>query len=605
MLAQMRKQQKYIIIVTAVLFIVGMALMGVSGSFTSMMNKPYAGIIYGKKIDMREYDTRVQNAVRNWYNQNEGKELEEAELIKLNDQTWKNYTELTIYDRHIKKRGIKVSNEDVMDKLLNDPPSEVKQIEVFLTDGQFDNEKYKEALLTGEPFDLSSLEPMVRQQLPYQKLYDVVKQDTTVTEEEVRLKYIEDNNKADARIIVFSNDKADSVSTTNEQLTTYYEENKEDYKKPPQRKLKYAVIETSTTEEDETPIVEQLNIVLENARAGEDFAELAIDYSQGPSGPKGGDLGWFGRGKMVAEFDSVAFVLEKGQISDPVKTKFGWHIIKLEDRRQSDKGEEIKARHILLNLQQSSTTRQMWRDKAEALYNSALEIGFEKAAEEMGYEVQETAEFNRKSRYISGLGREEDLIEFAFNNSEGSIAPPEKLEQRDAAPNWTVSMVSFTTGEHFEAFEDVKDRVKAEVERELKAEKAFKDAQEFADSNNPEEYLKIADKKIKTMEVVDSKDVTINKFISKVGRIDSLNAAILRLDVGGITKPVKGPNGAYIAIVEERTHADMEKFEKEKIDLMEKAQTRAGSTYYNNWLNRVKEEAHIVDNREDYYPYLQ
>jgi peptidyl-prolyl cis-trans isomerase C len=82
------------------------------------------------------------------------------------------------------------------------------------------------------------------------------------------------------------------------------------------------------SEEDALDIIERLN-------RGSDFAELAKEKSTGPSGAQGGDLGYFSKGQMVPEFDKVVFTLKKGDISEPVKTQFGWHVIKLEDKRDS------------------------------------------------------------------------------------------------------------------------------------------------------------------------------------------------------------------------------------------------------------------------------
>ncbi len=69
---------------------------------------------------------------------------------------------------------------------------------------------------------------------------------------------------------------------------------------------------------------------------GADFAEMAREHSTGPSGPNGGALGWFGKGQMVPEFENAVLGLEKGEISDPVQTQFGWHLVILNDKRKSE-----------------------------------------------------------------------------------------------------------------------------------------------------------------------------------------------------------------------------------------------------------------------------
>jgi parvulin-like peptidyl-prolyl isomerase len=100
---------------------------------------------------------------------------------------------------------------------------------------------------------------------------------------------------------------------------------------------------------DTAPARAKIEGLLARARAGEDFAKLAGEFSEDPgSRAQGGDLGWFGRGTMVKPFEDAAFALKQGELSDVVESPFGFHIIKLEERRAQGSGEEVHARHILI-----------------------------------------------------------------------------------------------------------------------------------------------------------------------------------------------------------------------------------------------------------------
>ncbi|KUJ77360.1 peptidylprolyl isomerase [Ruegeria profundi] len=113
------------------------------------------------------------------------------------------------------------------------------------------------------------------------------------------------------------------------------------------------------TEEKATELKEQLD-------GGADFAELAKEHSTGPSGPNGGELGWFGPGQMVPEFEAAVIALEKGQVSAPVQTQFGWHVVTLNDKRKTEAPELDQVRAELAQTLQQGVIQAQIDDLTQA-----------------------------------------------------------------------------------------------------------------------------------------------------------------------------------------------------------------------------------------------
>ncbi len=126
--------------------------------------------------------------------------------------------------------------------------------------------------------------------------------------------------------------KPDAV--TQEQIAAYYEANKQEYFKPEQVKARHILIKVpeGASDEQSQAAREQLIALMLRLHKGDAFGDLAREHSEDVSAAQGGDLGWFGRGEMVPEFEEAAFALQPGKTSEPVRTMFGWHLIHVEDR---------------------------------------------------------------------------------------------------------------------------------------------------------------------------------------------------------------------------------------------------------------------------------
>lgn len=125
------------------------------------------------------------------------------------------------------------------------------------------------------------------------------------------------------------------IAVSEEEIRSFYDDNPQLFNQSEQVKASHILIKADPTADEaaKAKAREELVKIKQKLDEGGDFAELAKEFSQGPSGPRGGDLGFFGRGRMVKPFDDTAFALEAGEISDIVETRFGYHLIKVFDKR--------------------------------------------------------------------------------------------------------------------------------------------------------------------------------------------------------------------------------------------------------------------------------
>ena len=140
----------------------------------------------------------------------------------------------------------------------------------------------------------------------------------------------------------------EKINVLNKELRTYYETNQGSFKQPEQVRASHILIKVSPEADKSQKIGARKKIeeIQNKLKKGEDFAALAKKFSEGPSSDKGGDLGYFNRGQMVKSFEKAAFALKPGEVSGIIETKFGYHLIKVVDKKPEHimKYEEIKDR---------------------------------------------------------------------------------------------------------------------------------------------------------------------------------------------------------------------------------------------------------------------
>jgi parvulin-like peptidyl-prolyl isomerase len=541
-----------------------------------------------------EYDKILSNYYA-YYQKKWGHPLSEEEKAKLNNQCWEELVGRYIYDKAIKAGKITITQAELLREAKKNPPEAVKQIPELKTNGKFDKKKYENALNNVPDFKKAVLEE-VKALYQYQKLLNTIRNEVTVSEDSVYAEWLRENDLVDAQIICFDAKKLTSVIASEEECQQYYEANKEQYRKDNCRRYRYVKIPRAPSTADSLSVKEEVMKMYQDLLAGADFAEMAKAKSQDPgSAEKGGDLGWFGRGQMIPVFEETAFKTPPGLIAEPILSNYGWHIIQTLDRRQTVNGEEVLARHILARIEPSETTLQQMKITAITLYQKAQEKGLQKAAQEMGLVVEESGAFQEKDSFIKGIGRDANLVSFAFQNPIGSLANIYYSPNGDAY----ICEIADSIDVYYTPFEDEKIRIMNTVNRDKRHSFMNDYAHNFMQNYTPDQYLAQAERD--SLIVIEITNHKKGDPISSLGKIPALDDALFKTPVESFTPLINDQSRWFLAKITKHQVPDPTEWEKNKAALMKAAKEKAGQDHLNQWYLEERRKVNIIDNRRDFY----
>src|SRR6266542_5055966 len=354
--------------------------------------------------------------------------------------------------------GLKVSDEEVRQRIFSMP--------AFQENGAFIGEQRYQQLLRMQrpPMMPSDFETNVRRGLTVEKLRASLTDWLYVPDKELEQVYRRRNAKVKLAVVPFTADSFRTQATASDaDVAGYFEGHKDDFKIPEKRKIRYLLLDleamrakvvvpaadiekayNSSIEQYTTPeqvrashillktegktdadVKAKAEALLKQAKAGADFAELAKKNSEDESNAKnGGDLDYFGRGRMVPEFDQAVFAMQPGQISDLVKTQYGYHIIKLVDKKNATTKPLAEVRQQLTDQLAYQRAQSQAADLASKLEKQVSKpADLDKVAKTEGLTVQESGFFAREEP-ILGLGPSPEVASKAFDMKPGDVAGP-------------------------------------------------------------------------------------------------------------------------------------------------------------------------------------
>ena len=598
MMTKLREFSKVFIIIVAAAFIGLMVFEWGADYGTRSRVRDTVGSVNGKKLTYGLFTDLYQQLFEGQRARMGDVNFDENDLRQLREQVWEQFIQRTLFEEEMKKLGIAVSDSEIVYQLYNYPLEDFKQHPAFQTDEIFDISKYRAAL--GDPnIPWLQVEEIYRQQIPFVKLQNIITNTVRVTDQEVLDSYRRQNMKTKVEYLAVNaaNFNNPEIEISEAELRKFYNQHKNDYRQEEKRQISYVVFPLKTTARDTGHVFSEFEQIKQRLANGEDFSLLAFEYSMDPSVQKNrGDLGFFDREAMVKPFADAAFAAKVGDIVGPVATSFGFHLIKVEDRRGTPGKEEVKASHILLKVTPAPSASEEQEMKARFFSEDAQSDGFQKMAEQENLQVITTSFFEERSGFIpGGIGNNPAIMNFAFASKLNDVSGVYRLDD-----GFVVLTVSQIQPQGFQDFESV-SRL---IENRVRLEKAKQNTRNFAlqiaeDVRSGKELKAIADADDSgnfKYEVTGM--FTINGNVPGVGRATEFNATAFALDIGQRSDLIETDRAFYYIHVLEKTDIDMVAFEIQKEQLRRRMLTQKRNQIFNDWYDELKQKAKIEDNRK-------
>ncbi|MFZ1132106.1 MAG: peptidyl-prolyl cis-trans isomerase [Terriglobales bacterium] len=371
-------------------------------------------------------------------------------------------------------------------------------------------------------------------------------------------------------VVIDSSKMAAATTVTDQDLQAYYDQHREEYRVPEQVKVSHILIKTPLpapgAKQDDKAIADaraKAEEVLKEVKAGGDFAKLAERNSDDPGSAKnGGDLGWIGRGRTVPEFEKAAFSLGKGQTSDLVKSNYGFHIIRVEDKQSAHLKTLAEVKSEIEEKVKQQKTAHATEAAANALLGQARNDGFDKATAAKG-QTAITTEFFSRTDNLPGLAANPQFMDAVFNEAEK--APPDMVQ---VPQGYVVFQLVAVKPPATPTFEEIRPRVESEFKNERAGFLLQQKTQELSDRAKAGHDLKKAAKDL-------GATIKTSDLVAPDGQVPDIGSmanasAIFALKPGEISGPITaGGNGVVAQLLDKEAPTDQD-FAAKKDEIRQK-----------------------------------
>ena len=624
MLRVMRENaSSWIIKVLLALIVVVFMFFGVDTGNSKQQN--IAATVNKKVISMDDYRSARDNMINNYRGQF-GNNLSEdlIRMLGIKEKALENLIERTLIVQEAEKLDISVTP----DELAND----IKNIKAFQLDGEFNQATYKNRLKYASQSP-DYFEYIMKEQLIVAKMNALITDTVQTSQEEAKEWFMWEKTQSNIDYVLFNPSSYKEIKPSKEDIEANYEKNKAKYKSNPQVKVSYlsfspddyskkiklndedilAYYDSNLSKYSTEKTVEARHILIkadektdeitsEKARVKaldiykmatdgkKDFAELAMEFSEGPSKSKGGSLGAFAQGQMVKPFSDKAFSMKAGEISEPVKTQFGWHLIKVEKINAATKKELAEVKEEITKALSKEKSETLAYDDSDNVFN-AIMAGEElkEAAENHDVKFVVTEMFTKQAGPLEIPAK----ARWDFTKAVFDMALNEISDILEFDGSYYIVQINEKKASEIQPLEKVKTKVEEAAKLAMRDEKAKKDAAELLAALKTGEKDIAKEKALKTTGLFnrDSKGSEL--------KIDSevISAAYKLSENKKLPEAaVSAAKGYYVISLKERKKPETAAFEKEKDRILKQLLEKKKANTFNSWLAQVKSNSKIDRN---------
>lgn len=518
---------------------------------------------------------------------------------RIEDATFDDLVTDILLRQEYERRGITVTDEQIRQAALEQPPQQFLANPEFQTEGQFDIDKYRRFLAS--PVAQQSgiryqLEQYYRGELPRQELFEQVAGAVYVTDAQLWRIWQDSHDSARVSYVRFAADEIpdSAVKVTEAEIATYFKAHGKDFAERPGRAVvTVAAIPRAVTAADSAKVFQHAVALRAEIESGkESFADAARrESADTASAADGGSLGKVTKGQFVQEFDSAAFSLKPGVISQPVLTPFGYHLIKVDEK----KGDTISVSHILLRIQQSDSSASVSDSLADALAKAASSDKpalFDSVTKALGLHTfravaNESEPLTFEGKYIPSVSA------WAF-----TARPGETSDLIDGQDAYYVARLDSLKPGGKATLQSEHDDIEQELMREKKLDLLVPRAQKVSAAVAKGETLEQA-AKAAGLTVQQTPQFARTTSVPGLGQATQAVGASFGLPKGAVSQPIKSEGGVFVIRVDDRVVADRAAWEKQKGDQRARVLQGMRQQRVQQFLASLRENAKIEDRRKE------